>query len=74
MDIVIRIDYSVHGNKSYQQGSFPLRGKKPEDIAYKWWQQIKKEHSYFAELEKVIINMDQDITYKINEIDKASLV
>jgi hypothetical protein len=73
MGIVIRIDYSVHGNKSYQQGSFSSRGKRPEDIAYKWWKQIKKEHSYWAELERVIVNRDQDITDKINETDKAPL-
>jgi hypothetical protein len=73
MDIGIRIDYSVHGNKSYQQGSFSLRGKRPEDIAYNWWKQIKKEHSYWAVLERVIVNGDQDITFKVNEIDNTFL-
>ncbi|MDP4085782.1 MAG: hypothetical protein Q8934_14345 [Bacillota bacterium] len=71
MNINIRIDYSMNRNTSYRQGSFPLGGKTPEEVAYQWWRQIKKEHSYWVELEKVVVNAEQDITDKIKAIENA---
>ncbi|PGY10625.1 hypothetical protein [Bacillus sp. AFS031507] len=67
---VIKIEIHYYANsKALQQGSFPLRGKKPEVIALEWWKQIKKNMSQHAELEKVVVNGDQDITELVMELE-----
>jgi hypothetical protein len=72
MNIVIRIDYKASGNKAYQGGSFPLRGRKPEQVALDWWKQIKREMSYRAELEKVTAN-GEDITELVQDLEDKAL-
>lgn len=55
-----------------QGGTFPLRGRKPEQVAIEWIKQIKKE-VYFDELLEVIVDGSEDITEKVLEIEKAQL-
>lgn len=68
MNISIEIHYKAD-SKISRSASFQLKGRKPELIALNWWKQIKKEMSYHAELEKVIINRDQDITQQIKDLE-----
>jgi hypothetical protein len=72
MNIAIRIDYIASGNKMYQTEYFPLRGRKYEVIAFKWWKQIKKEMSYRAELEKVTAN-GEEITVLVQGLEDKAL-
>lgn len=52
-----------------QRASFPLKGKRPEFVAYQWWQHIRKEMSYHVTLEQVIVNGDQDITQMVLDME-----
>ncbi|MEH7308690.1 hypothetical protein [Neobacillus drentensis] len=72
MNIMIEIHYKTD-IKSVQYNSIPLKGRKPEQIALQWWKQIKKEMSYRAELEKVIVDGDKDITELVKELEKQDL-
>jgi hypothetical protein len=69
MNVFIRIDY-ITGSKISQTGSFPLRGKKPEQIALEWWKYLKKENSYRATLDKVTAN-EEDITQQVIELEEV---
>ncbi|WML45402.1 hypothetical protein [Neobacillus sp. PS3-40] len=71
MNVIIQMVYSVHGSKNSREASFPPRGKRPEELAYDWWKQIKKEMSYFAKLEKVVVNGEQDITETMINMENA---
>jgi hypothetical protein len=62
MNVTIDIHFSATGGKVLKSGSFPLRGRKPEYIAYQFWKQIQKEQPFEVQLESVIANGDQDIT------------
>lgn len=69
MNVVIEIHYKSD-SRALQTGTFPLRGRKPEQVALDFWKQIKKEMSYRAELEKVIANGDQDITQLVIDLEE----
>jgi hypothetical protein len=70
MNVIIRMVYSTHGSKSSREASFSLRSsKRAVDVAYEWWKEIKKDMSYFAKLEKVILNGEKDITETILRMD-----
>lgn len=73
MSVTIEIHYKTASSKIAQGGSFMLNSHKPEQIALNWWKQIKREMSYWAELEKVIINGDQDITELVLNLEKQGL-
>jgi uncharacterized protein (UPF0218 family) len=73
MNVAIEIHYISDG-RGMQKGSFPLRGRKPVKIALEFWQQIKKEMSNRAELEKVIVDGDQDITQLVLELEKQTML
>lgn len=60
----------VSGSRTEQSGSFPLRRRSPEQVAYEFWKQIQKEMSQRAVLEKVIANGDQDITELVREVQR----
>jgi hypothetical protein len=62
MNVTIDIHFFATGGKVLKSGSFPLRGRKPEYIAYQFWKQIQKEQPFEVQLESVIANGDQDIT------------
>lgn len=68
MTVTIQIHYKAE-SKGSQQTSFPLKGKRPEQIAFLWWKQIKKEMSYQLELEKIIAD-NQDITQLVIDLEK----
>jgi hypothetical protein len=70
MNITITIRYTSPAGAVMQSGTFPLRGKAPEKIAYEWMQQIKHQ-VHFGSLISVKINDDVDITHKVKELDKA---
>lgn len=69
MNIAIEIHYKSD-SRGLQKGSFQLKGRKPEYIALKFWKQIKKEMSHHAQLEKVIVEGDRDITQLVIELEE----
>lgn len=72
VNITIEIHYKAY-SKVLQKGSFQLKGRKPETVAYQWWKQIKKERSYHAILEKVIVDGDRDITAEVKCLEEMEL-
>ncbi|MFB3168493.1 hypothetical protein P5G62_015350 [Neobacillus sp. 179-C4.2 HS] len=68
MNVNIQIHY-ITSSKAYQKGDFHLRGRKPEQVALEFWKQIKKDMSYNAELEKVIVDGNIDITQLVKELE-----
>ncbi|MDR7237100.1 hypothetical protein [Neobacillus drentensis] len=68
-NITIEIHYKSD-SRTLQKGSFQLRGRKSEKIALDFWKQIKKGNSHRAELEKVIVDGDQDITQLVIDLEK----
>ncbi|CRK80288.1 hypothetical protein [Neobacillus massiliamazoniensis] len=72
MNAVINIHYLGTGGKMLQSGSFPLRGRKPEQIALEYWKQIQKESSYHAKLEKVTSD-GEDITDLVKDLEEQEL-
>jgi hypothetical protein len=70
MNVVIEIHYLSSGGKAQKSGSFPLRGRKPEYIAYQFWKQTQKEQPFEVQLESVIANGDQDITDLVKELEQ----
>jgi hypothetical protein len=73
MNVTIEIHYKSDSS-ALQKGSFQLRGKKPEELALNYWKQIKKELSYRAKLEKVIVDGDQDITQLVLDLEKQTML
>jgi glycerol-3-phosphate dehydrogenase len=72
MKVLIAIHYISSDNKVMQRGTFPLKGKTKEQVAYEWLRKIKKEMPYYEELEKVLAD-GEDITNKVKELEKAPL-
>jgi hypothetical protein len=69
MNVLIQIHYISNGIKVLQHGSFPLKGKKPEQVAYDWWRQLKRKMSYSGELEMVIAD-GEDITELVRALEQ----
>jgi hypothetical protein len=69
MNVTIEIHHKSD-SRALQKGSFQLKGRKPERVALDFWKQIKKAMSHRAELEKVIVNGDQDITQLVKDLEK----
>jgi hypothetical protein len=72
MNITIEIHYKAD-SKLMQRSSFPLRGRKPEWVAYDFWKSIKKEMPYRVELEEVFA-AGEDVTQQIKELEKQELL
>lgn len=72
MNVTIQIKYLSDAGRALQGGSFPLKRRKPEEVAFEWLQQIKRQVTY-RELISVVINGDKDITNEVKEIEKALL-
>lgn len=72
MNARIQITYRTEGGRAQQSGTFPLRRRKPEEVAYAWLQQIKRKVTY-QELILVIVDGKEDITEKVLEMEKAPL-
>jgi hypothetical protein len=60
--IAIEID-----NKVMRRGEFRLNGKPREEVALKWWRDIKRESYLELELEKVLCD-GEDITELVKNI------
>ncbi|MCD4838181.1 hypothetical protein LRS37_04700 [Neobacillus sedimentimangrovi] len=73
MNVVIEIHYLSSGGKVLQSGSFPLRGRKPEYIAYEFWKQIQEKQPFEIQLENIILNGDQDITDLVKELEQQEI-
>lgn len=72
MSVLIVIHYISADNKVMQRGTFPLKGKTKEQVAYEWLKQIKRQMPYYEELEKVTAD-GEDITEKVKEMEKFPL-
>lgn len=70
MNVIIEIHYVSSGNRTTQSGSFPIRGRKPEQIALEFWKQIKNDMSHHAQLEKVIVDGDQELTERVIALEE----
>jgi hypothetical protein len=67
MNVAVRIDYlTTNKNLITQQGSFPARGRKPEEVAYDFWGQIKRDMRYDCQLDKVTADSEV-ITEKVKK-------
>lgn len=56
-------------SKISQAGTFPLKGRKSEQVALAWWKQLKKQSSYRGVLEKVTAD-GHDITQLVKNLEK----
>jgi hypothetical protein len=72
MNITIDIHYRAL-SRGATYGSFQLKGRKPEEVALQYWNEIKKELSYRAELQKIVINGSQDITETVKYLEDQIL-
>lgn len=73
MNVKIQITYMTDGVRTQQSGTFPLRRKRPEEIAFEWLQQIKREMYTYQKLISVIVDGKEDITEKVNKLIKATI-
>jgi hypothetical protein len=64
--VVIQIFYTSAGDRSYQMGEFPLKGRTWDQAAYDFFRWICRELPYGAELEKVLCE-GEDLTEKVKE-------
>ena len=69
MSVTIQIKYLSDAGRVFQYGTFPLKRRKPEEVAYEWLQQIKRQVTY-RELISVIVDGEEDITDKVVEREK----
>jgi len=72
MNITIEIHY-ISNSKILQKGSFPLRGRKPEQVALQFWKDIKREMSHELELEEVIA-AGENITDLVKDLERKELL
>lgn len=59
---------SVSGSKILQRSEFQMGGRTPAQLAYQWWEQIKRE-MHVAELHQCLCN-GEDITDQVKAIDR----
>ncbi|OIK11968.1 hypothetical protein BIV60_17080 [Bacillus sp. MUM 116] len=72
MNISIEIHFISADNKIMQRDEFPLRRRKPEEVAFEWLKQIRREMPYFEEV--VLVKADgEDITELVRKFDEAPL-
>lgn len=69
MNVTLQISYISNENHVTQRGSFPLKRRKPEEVAYEWFKEIRREMPFSAELESVIAD-GEDITELVMELEK----
>ncbi|MFE4073399.1 hypothetical protein [Peribacillus sp. YIM B13477] len=62
--IVVEIDTKV-----LRQGEFKLKGKKPEEVAFTFWKQIKRESSLELQLQKVLCE-GEEITGLVRKLEE----
>ncbi|MBS4171954.1 hypothetical protein [Bacillus sp. FJAT-49736] len=69
--VIIQIHYIVVdvNSRVLQKGEFNLRGRRKEQVAYEFWEKIKRNSPLNVTLEKVICEKE-DITDMVKEIEK----
>jgi hypothetical protein len=74
MTVTIQIHYITIKNdgRILLRGSFPLKRRKPEEVAYEFWKWIKKEMPVEITIEQVIAE-GEDITELVKDLDEAPL-
>jgi hypothetical protein len=70
--ITIEIHYRAD-SKLMQRASFPLRGRRPERVAYEFWKSIKKEMPYPVVLEEVLAS-GEDVTQQVKDLERQELL
>jgi hypothetical protein len=68
MNVTIEIHFVSNETKVMQGGSFPLKRREPEAVAWEFWQQIKRSMPFGGELQKVIID-GEDRTEQVKELE-----
>lgn len=71
MNVTIQIHYISNKIKVLKRGSFPLKGKKREVVAFDWWRKIRRDMPFGAELEQIIAD-GEDITDLVKELEKET--
>ncbi|MBT2653898.1 hypothetical protein J7E81_01385 [Bacillus sp. ISL-18] len=69
------VNIEIHyrsASRIMQRGSFPLKGRRPEQVALAFWKEIREE-MYNAQLEQVIANGDQDLTELVIELEREEI-
>ncbi|MFP5116131.1 hypothetical protein ACSU64_27875 [Bacillaceae bacterium C204] len=72
MNITIEVHYKAN-SKLMQRASFPLRGRKPEQLALEFWKSIKREMTSHVELEEVLA-AGEDITQQVKDMEHEELL
>jgi hypothetical protein len=72
MNVFIQINFISCDSKILQQGSFPLRGRKREEVAFEFWKQIRRYMPYGGELARVRAD-GEDITELVKKLDEAPI-
>lgn len=67
MNITLKMKFNSPAGTVTKGGTFPLRGRTPEQVVYRWIQAIKRE-MYYEGLIEVIADGDQDITEKVKAL------
>lgn len=67
-EVFIAIHYTGPAGRVEQKGSFPLRGKRPEEIAWDWWDK-EVNRGFDKKLDKITAD-NVDITEKVLEVRK----
>lgn len=65
MNVTIKLMLVVNGIRIAKGGTFPLRKRKPEQVAFDWIKEIKKEMNVESVLE--VIADGEDITEKVKK-------
>jgi hypothetical protein len=75
MVVVVQIHYITIENNGriLQRGSFPLKGKKPEQVALEFWKRIKREMNVEVAIEQVIAD-GKDITELVKALAEGELL
>jgi hypothetical protein len=73
MKVTIDIHFSTSAGKALKSGSFPLSGRKPEQVAYEFFKWIQKKQPNEIQLEEVIIDGNKDITDLVKELEQQAL-
>lgn len=71
MTVLVELWYISNDNRVFRRGSFSDK-KKPEEVAFEWWKQVRREMPFGGDLEKVTAN-GEDITEIVKKMDRDFL-
>ncbi|TCN25469.1 hypothetical protein [Mesobacillus foraminis] len=66
MNVTLKIRYNSPAGIVTQGGTFPLKRRKPEQVAYEWLQEIKREVNYEGFVQVTVD--EEDITEKVKSL------